>query len=125
MITDFSRDSTGIPPLDHVLGGGLLPASVILLAGPTGSGRSTLSVQMLPGVGRRCLYITGEETLKQVANTADRIGALTPCVFVLAERNIAKILAHAHRLRAQMIVIDSIQKMICEDIAGGRAGSPT
>ena len=121
--TSFVRDSTGMAPLDHVLGGGLVAASVVLLASPPGIGKSSLTLQMLAGLGHRCLYVTGEETREQIAGTARRIGALTPRLFVLCERDLAIIFAHARAMRAQTIAIDSIQKMICEDV-GGRAGSP-
>lgn len=121
--TSFVRDSTGLPPLDHVLGGGLVAASVVLLASPPGIGKSSLTLQMLAGLGHRCLYVTGEETREQIAGTARRIGALTPRLFVLCDRDLAKIFAHARTLRAQTIAIDSIQKMICTDVSG-RAGSP-
>lgn len=121
--TSFVRDSTGLAPLDNVLGGGLVAASVVLLASPPGIGKSSLTLQMLAGLGHRCLYVTGEETREQIAGTARRIGALTPRLFVLCERDLAKILAHARAMRAQTIAIDSIQKMICQDV-NGRAGSP-
>ena len=121
--TSFVRDSTGLPPIDHVLGGGLVAASVVLLASPPGIGKSSLTLQMLAGLGHRCLYVTGEETREQIAGTARRIGALTPRLFVLCERDLATIFAHARSMRAQTIAIDSIQKMICEDVSG-RAGSP-
>ena len=121
--TSFVRDSTGLPPLDNVLGGGLVAASVVLLASCPGVGKSSLTLQMLYGLGHRCLYVTGEETREQIAGTARRIGALTPRLFVLAERDLAKIFAHARAMRAQTIAIDSIQKMVCRDV-NGRAGSP-
>lgn len=121
--TSFVRDSTGLSPLDNVLGGGLVASSVVLLASPPGVGKSSLTLQMLYGLGHRCLYVTGEETREQIAGTARRIGALTPRLFVLCERDLARIFAHARSLRAQTIAIDSIQKMICTDVQG-RAGSP-
>ena len=120
--SSFVRDSTGLPPLDHVLGGGLVAASVVLLAAPPGCGKSSLTLQMLVGLGHRCLYVTGEETREQVAGTARRIGAVSNRLYVLAEKSLSKILAHARAMRAQTIAIDSIQKMICEDV-NGRAGS--
>lgn len=121
--TSFVRDSTGMPPLDHVLGGGLVEASVVLLASPPGIGKSSLTLQTLAGLGHRCLYVTGEETLEQIAGTARRIGALTPRLFVICEHDLAKIFAHARAMRAQTVAIDSIQKMLCADV-GGRANSP-
>jgi len=121
--TTFVRDSTGLPPLDHVLGGGLVAASVVLLASPPGIGKSSLALQMLVGLRHRCLYVSGEETKEQVAGTARRIGAVSNRVYVLAEQNLTRIFAQAKKMRAQTIVIDSIQKMRCEDV-NGRAGSP-
>jgi predicted ATP-dependent serine protease len=121
--TSFIRDSTGLAPLDHVLGGGLVMASVVLLASPPGIGKSSLTLQMLVGLKQRCLYVTGEETREQIAGTARRIGALSPRLHVLAERQLSKIFAHARTMRAQTIAIDSIQKMVCDDVTG-RAGSP-
>ena len=118
----FVRESTGLPPLDQVLGGGLVAASVILLASPPGIGKSSLSLQMLVGLKQRCLYVSGEETREQVASTARRIGAVSNRLYVLAEKNLLKIFAHARTMRAQTIVIDSIQKMVCENVKG-RAGS--
>jgi DNA repair protein RadA/Sms len=121
--TTFVRDSTGLAPLDHVLGGGLVVASVVLLASPPGVGKTSLTLQMLDGLGHRCLYVTAEETREQVAATARRIGAASKKTYVLVERNLEKIFAHAHAIRAQTIAIDSIQKMLCEDV-DSRAGSP-
>lgn len=122
--TSFVRDSTGLAPIDHVLGGGLVAASVVLLASPPGIGKSSLTLQLLAGLGHRCLYVTGEETREQVRGTAQRVNALSPRLFVLPENDLARILVHAKAMRAQTIAIDSIQKMTCEDV-NGRAGSPT
>lgn len=119
----FVRDSTGLPPLDHVLGGGLVSASVVLLFALPGCGKSSLTLQMLVGLGHRCLYVTGEETRQQIAATARRIGAISNRLYVLPERKLSTIFSHARSMRAQTIAIDSIQKMICEDV-GSRAGSP-
>jgi predicted ATP-dependent serine protease len=121
--TSFVRDSTGLPPLDHVLGGGLVVASVVLLASPPGIGKSSLTLQMLAGLRHRCLYVTGEETREQIAATARRIDAVSNRLYVLAERNLARIFAHARTMRAQTIAIDSIQKMQCDEVKG-RAGTP-
>jgi predicted ATP-dependent serine protease len=118
----FVRDSTNLGPLDHVLGGGLVEASVVLLASPPGIGKSSLTLQMLNGLGHRCLYVSGEETREQIAATARRIGAASNKIYVLVERNLEKIFDKARKCRAQTIAIDSIQKMFCEDV-GGRTGS--
>lgn len=119
----FVRDSTGLPPLDHVLGGGLVAGSVVLLAARPGCGKSSLTLQMLVGLGQRSLYVTGEETTQQVAGTARRIGAISNRLYVITERNLSAIFAHARAVRARAIAIDSIQKMLCDDVTG-RAGSP-
>lgn len=119
----FVRDSTGLPPLDHVLGGGLVVGSVVLLASPPGIGKSSLSLQMMDGLGHRCLYVTGEETREQLAATARRIGAASNKIYPFVEQSIDKIFAKARAIRAQTIAIDSIQKMRCDDVSG-RAGSP-
>ena len=120
----FNFDSTGIAALDGVLGGGLVTASVVLLAGRTNIGRTTLTLQALRGLGHRCLYVTGEETPEHVDVTAKRIGAASDQVVMIAERDVSKILVHAREIRAKTIAIDTIQTMVCED-SGGRAGSPT
>ena len=120
--TSYVRNSTGLPPLDHVLGGGLVVASVILLASPPGIGKTSLTLQMLNGLGHRCLYVTGEETRAAVAATARRVGAASSKIYVVVERRLDKIFEKARAIHAQTIAIDSIQKMICDDVAG-RAGS--
>jgi len=94
-----------------------------LLGDFTVTHNSSLALQMLNGLGHRCLYVSGEETLEQVAMTARRIGAASKKVNMLPERNLSMIFAEARAIRAQTIVIDSIQKMRCDDV-GGRAGSP-
>jgi DNA repair protein RadA/Sms len=122
--TSFVRDLTCLHPLDHVLGGGLVVGSVVLLASPPGCGKSSLTLQMLDGLGHRCLYVTGEETREQIAATARRIGAASNKVYPFVEHRIDKIFAKARAIRAQTIAIDSIQKMLCEDVSG-RPGSPS
>src|SRR6202030_113517 len=87
-----------------------------LLGDFTVTHNSSLTLQMLVGLRHRCLYVTGEETREQVAATARRIGAVSNRLYVVAERNLARIFAHARTMRAQTIAIDSIQKMICEDV---------
>ena len=94
-----------------------------LLGDFTVTHNSSLTLQMLVGLRHRCLYVTGEETREQLAATARRIGAVSNRLYVLAERDLAKIFAHARSMRAQTIAIDSIQKMVCDDV-NGRAGSP-
>jgi DNA repair protein RadA/Sms len=118
----FERVSTGLAPLDHVLGGGLVRGSVVLLASPPGIGKTSLTLQMLHGLGHRSLYVTGEETKAQLKETARRVGATSRDIFAMAARDLDRILAHAQRISARTIAIDSIQKMVCGDL-DGRAGT--
>src|SRR5271169_4884461 len=122
--TEFARASTGMPPLDHVLGGGLVASSVVLLAGTTAIGKTNLTLQMLAGLGHQCLFVAGEETRATIDDTSRRIGAHSSRVHVLAERDLQKIFAHAGAKRAQTIAIDSIQTMICDTVSS-RAGAPS
>lgn len=117
------RYSTGLAPLDHALGGGLVEASVVLLAAAPGTGKTSLTLQALAGLGHSCLYASGEDTREHIVETARRIGAASAQVYVLAERQLEKILAQARETRAKTIAIDTIQKITCED-ASGQAGSP-
>jgi DNA repair protein RadA/Sms len=118
----FVRYPTGLYPVDDVLGGGLVDASVVLLAAPPGIGKTTLTFQVLEGLGRNALFVTGEETVEQVAETARRIGATSS--YGYAAYDLDTIFAKAQALRAQVLAIDSIQKMKCADVTG-RAGSVT
>jgi DNA repair protein RadA/Sms len=119
---EFERISTGLAPLDHVLGGGLVRGSVVLLASPPGIGKTSITLQMLHGLGHRSLYVTGEETLTQLKETARRVGATSREIFAIAAHDLDRILTRAQRISARMIAIDSIQKMVCKDL-DGRAGT--
>ncbi len=88
---------TGVPELDRVLGGGLVPGSVVLLAGEPGVGKSTLllsAAAALARAGRRCLVVTGEESAAQVRLRAGRIGAVADELFLAAETDLAAVLGH-------------------------------
>lgn len=119
----FNRVSTRLPALDRVLGDGLVEGFTTLLAGRPGAGKTTLTLQMLDGLGQRCLYATGEETLKKVKATARRINAASDQVCMLSERRLGVILEHAHSMRAQAVAIDTIQTLTCEHVRG-RHGNP-
>jgi DNA repair protein RadA/Sms len=120
---ELLRNSTGLRPLDTVLGGGLVPGSVVLFAAPQCSGKTSLTLQMLAGLQHRCLFVTGEETREQVTATAARIGVSSMAIDVCAERNLEKIFERARKLSAQTIAIDAIQRIFCEG-AEGLAGLP-
>ena len=120
---EHEHHETGVEAFDAVLGGGLVVGSVVLIAAPPGAGKSTLLMQALSGLGWRSLYATGEETTEQLAATARRIGISLKKIYVAAERDVGKIFDYARRARARVVVVDSLQKMVCADLEG-RAGSP-
>ncbi|MDQ2702572.1 MAG: DNA repair protein RadA [Pseudomonadota bacterium] len=113
-----ARVSTGIGEFDRVLGGGLVEGAVVLVGGDPGIGKSTLLLQAvskmaatLPG-----LYVTGEESLAQVAGRAARLGLSVEGVNALAETGIERILEHAAAMRPRMIVADSVQTLWTESL---------
>lgn len=113
-----ARFATGIGELDRVLGGGLVEGGVVLLGGDPGIGKSTLLLQTLvrlAGEGR-ALYVTGEESIRQVALRASRLNLPTTGLKVLAETCIETILAQASRERPRVLVIDSIQTVFSEQL---------
>ncbi len=108
---EYPRDSTGLPPLDAVLGGGLVPGAFVALTGDAGCGKSTLTMQMLAGLGLRALLATGEESVQQAGTRARRIGAAPKKVLIVAETDLDAVLVHVRKTRAQVLMIDSIQTL--------------
>jgi DNA repair protein RadA/Sms len=122
---EWARQPTGIDELDRVLGGGLVPGSVSLVGGEPGIGKSTLLLQLLSGVARagvRCLLVTAEESAQQVRLRADRLNAVAPELFVVAETSLAHVLAHIDELAPQVLVVDSVQTVFDPDL-GSAPGS--
>jgi DNA repair protein RadA/Sms len=121
---------TGVAELDRVLGGGLVPGAVILLAGEPGVGKSTLLLEVAAAVaaGRpgapagRTLYVTGEESAAQVRLRAGRIGALRPELFLAAETDLAAVLGHIETVAPTLLVLDSVQTVSSAEIDGGAGG---
>lgn len=110
---------TGFRELDRVLGGGLVPGSLVLLGGDPGAGKSTLllaACQHLALQGRQVLYISGEESVAQVKLRADRLGVSAPTLLVLAETNLDSLLGACERIRPQVVVVDSIQTVYKADL---------
>ncbi|NGY03776.1 DNA repair protein RadA [Solimonas terrae] len=107
------RAATGMPEMDRVLGGGIVPGAVILIGGDPGIGKSTLLLQMLAQVQERLptLYVTGEESLTQVHLRAKRLGLTRLDLPVLAETGVEAIVAQLQALRPGLVVIDSIQTL--------------
>jgi DNA repair protein RadA/Sms len=115
------RLATGIAELDRVLGGGLVPGSVVLLGGSPGIGKSTLTGMALGNVaraGRRALYVSGEESAPQVRLRAERLGPGALDVPALAETSVEAVLATLEAERAEVCVVDSIQTMHSEGMTG-------
>jgi DNA repair protein RadA/Sms len=115
------RLRTGIVELDRVLGGGLVPGSLVLLGGSPGIGKSTLTGMALGNLGaagRKVLYVSGEESAAQVRLRAERLGEAALAVPVLAEISLESILATLEAERPEACVIDSIQTMHAEGMTG-------
>lgn len=116
---------TGVSELDRVLGGGLVPGGVALLAGEPGVGKSTLLLAVASRVaaqGRRVLYVTGEESAGQVRLRAGRVGALDPGLLLAAETDLAQVLAHVAAARPDLLVLDSVQTVASAAVEGSAGG---
>jgi DNA repair protein RadA/Sms len=118
-LEDVQRIAAGTGEFDRVLGGGLVPGSAILIGGSPGAGKSTLLLQTLCQLARSrpCLYITGEESLQQVALRARRLGLPTDQLRLMAETNVEAILATLGEDRPDVLVVDSIQVVHSDGIA--------
>lgn len=117
---DDERMQTGILELDRVLGGGIVPGSLVLVGGDPGIGKSTLLLQVcqkLSGQNRKILYISGEESLKQIKLRANRMGTFSENLFLLCETNLGMIRHVIEEQHPDMVVIDSIQTMYNEEVA--------
>jgi DNA repair protein RadA/Sms len=113
---------TGVDELDRVLGGGLVPGAVVLLAGEPGVGKSTLLLEVAARyaqAGRTVLYATGEESAGQVRLRADRTGAVHDELYLAAESDLATVIGHVDAVRPHLLVVDSVQTMF----VGGAEGS--
>lgn len=114
------RMKTEFTELDRVLGGGIVPGSLVLVGGDPGIGKSTLLLQVcqkLSAINRRILYISGEESLKQIKLRANRMGDFSENLYLLCETNLELIRGVIEKEKPSMVVIDSIQTMYNEEIA--------
>jgi DNA repair protein RadA/Sms len=111
--------STGLEELDRVLGGGLVPGSVTLLGGEPGIGKSTLLLQLAATWPTRTLYVSGEESAQQVRLRAERLGAIGPHLWLLAETSLPHVVASLDTAQPHLVIIDSIQSVADPDL-----GSP-
>ena len=119
-----SRIVTGISELDRVLGGGVVLGSVVLLGGEPGADKSTLLLQLCGAISDRCqvLYITGEESVRQIKLRADRLQVPQQNIHLAAETDIDDICGLIEQTKPDLVVIDSIQTMHCNDVSSS-AGS--
>jgi DNA repair protein RadA/Sms len=116
-LADIPRIKLPGTELNRVLGGGLVPGSLVLFGGSPGIGKSTLMLQMsLRLKGKKILYVTGEESEQQIKMRADRIGNKNPDCFILTETSTQRIFHHIKELQPEVLVIDSIQTLHTEVI---------
>ena len=118
-VEDLPRFSTGSGELDRVLGGGVIPGSMVLIVGDPGVGKSSLTLRVSADIaraGHRVLYVTGEESARQIRMRADRLQAIADDLLVVSETNLDTICAHVERERPALFIIDSIQTMYRPDI---------
>lgn len=113
------RHLSRVAEFDRVLGGGMVPGSVVLVAGDPGIGKSTLLLQVLArlaGTGFKVLYVTGEESARQVRMRAGRIQALDDALLVLSETDLDRIEQQIAKHAPQAVVVDSVQAVYCPDL---------
>ncbi|MEF9981826.1 MAG: DNA repair protein RadA [Glutamicibacter sp.] len=116
---------SGVSELDRVLGGGLIPAAAILLAGEPGVGKSTLLLDVAAKAaqtGLRVLYLTGEESAAQVKSRAERINAIADTLFLAAETDLALALGQIQEIDPQLLILDSVQTFSSAEVDGAAGG---
>lgn len=119
------RISSGIPELDRVLGGGIVRGSLTLVGGDPGIGKSTLLLQIcryLANQGKKVIYVSGEESLKQIKMRAQRLGGFEKNVYLLCETDINSAAEAVKNEKPDMVVVDSVQTMYSEEVTSA-AGS--
>lgn len=116
---DDSRTTSGIDELDRVLGGGIVAGSLVLIGGAPGIGKSTIVIQMADKLGlsgTKVLYVSGEESERQIKMRGERLGLTAENLFLLPETNLHAILAETDKLRPDVVIVDSIQTIFSEKI---------
>ncbi|ACV07420.1 DNA repair protein RadA [Kytococcus sedentarius] len=113
--------ATGVEEFDRVLGGGMVPGGVVLVAGDPGIGKSTLLLDVAARVaagGGPALYVSGEESAAQVRMRAERIGAVTDGLYLASETDLAAVLAHLEAVQPRLVVLDSVQTISSQEVDG-------
>ena len=115
--TDELRFPTGLSELDRVLGGGAVQGSLVLVGGAPGIGKSTLMLQICDNLRRfsKVLYVSGEESERQIKLRAERLGVRSESLYLLAETSLENILESVHELKPDVLIVDSIQTMYDEE----------
>jgi DNA repair protein RadA/Sms len=116
---DDARTECGIGELDRVLGGGIVPGSLVLIGGAPGIGKSTIVMQMADKLGRngtKVLYVSGEESERQIKMRGERLGVEAGNLFLLPETNLQAILTETDKLRPDFVIVDSIQTVFSDRI---------
>jgi len=117
--------ATGIGELDRVLGGGLVPGSVVLLTGEPGVGKSTLLLETASATATLAtpsLYVTGEESASQVRLRAERVGALSDHLYLAAETDLSAVIAHIDAVKPALMILDSVQTISTALVEGATGG---
>ena len=126
-LQSLPRFSSCIGELDRVLGGGLVPGSVVLIGGNPGAGKSTLLLQvmcLLASSGKSALYVTGEESLQQVGMRSKRLKLPDANLQLMAETNVEQICKAAQQHQPELLVVDSIQVMHSADVSSAPGPEP-
>jgi DNA repair protein RadA/Sms len=119
---EVERATCGMAEFDRVLGGGLVPGSLVLVGGDPGIGKSTLLLQLgarLAAAGGRVLVVSGEESEEQVRMRATRLGAIPESLFIYCETDLETVIAQAGAMRPVALIVDSIQTVTRADVEGG------
>ena len=118
--SDSQRMKTGILEFDRVLGGGIVEGSLILIGGDPGIGKSTLMLQVLAVLaksGKKCLYVSGEESIRQLSMRGKRLDSASSSLFIVSETDLESILSMVEKERYDVMVIDSIQTVFHPEVA--------
>jgi DNA repair protein RadA/Sms len=117
---EAERLITGISELDRTLGGGIVPGSMILIGGDPGIGKSTLILQLLAALAaqqHKLLYVSGEESVRQIRMRAERLAVQSDCIFLAAENSVQAIIRLVEEVQPAFLAVDSIQTMYSEEVS--------